>query len=246
METLILYILLITFLASLFRSTFGFGESMIAVPLYCLFLPMVEAVPVAILMSITIATMVIVQDRKEVHFSNAKWLVFFAILGFPIGLLILLYGNELYIKLGLGLMVVIYSLYSLFAKPVFSSQKPSRLWVVSCGFLSGVFGGAYGFNGPPLVLFGNRMGWEGKLFRATMQAYFLPVGIISIVGYWAKGLINQQVLTYFLFMLPAILPGVYLGRYLNSKITGQSFYTYAYCALIVIGLIFIMNTLGTS
>ena len=243
METLILYILLITFFASLFRSTFGFGESMIAVPLYCLFLPMVQAVPIAILMSITIAAMVIVQDRKEVHFSNAKWLVIFAVLGFPFGLLILLYGNEFFIKLGLGLMVVLYSLYSLFVKPIFSKEKPGWLWVFSCGFLSGVFGGAYGFNGPPLVLYGNRMGWEGRLFRATMQAYFLPVGLISIVGYWAKDLVNQQVLVYFLFMLPALVPGVYIGRYLHNKIKGQSFYSYAYCALIIIGLIFIVNTL---
>lgn len=243
MEIQIVYILLITFFASLFRSTFGFGESMIAVPLYCLFLPMVQAVPIAILMSVAIAAMVIAQDHKEVHFSNAKWLVIFAVMGFPFGLLLLLEGNEFYIKLGLGLMVVLYSLYSLFAKPSFSAQKPGWVWTFACGFFSGVFGGAYGFNGPPLVLYGNRMHWEGKLFRATMQAYFLPVGLISMVGYWVKDLLTEQVLIYFLWMLPVIVPGVYLGRWLNRKIAGHTFYSYAYCALIVIGIIFMINTL---
>ena len=48
-------ILLIVFIATLIRSTFGFGEALVAVPLLAFFIPLEVAAPLAVLVSITIA-----------------------------------------------------------------------------------------------------------------------------------------------------------------------------------------------
>ena len=45
----------VIFLATLIRSAFGFGEALVAVPLLALLIPVEQAVPLATLVSITVA-----------------------------------------------------------------------------------------------------------------------------------------------------------------------------------------------
>src|SRR5690606_17113359 len=172
MDLITLYILLIVFIATLVRSTFGFGESLITVPLLLLLIPIEIAVPLSVSISIFVAAIVVVQDRKKIHFKSAKWLIIFAILGIPIGLYLLIYGNENLIKTILGLLIILYSSYSLLSKSTFRLKTDNKIWLFACGFLSGILGGAYGLNGPPIVIYGNLRNWTPKNFRATLQGYF--------------------------------------------------------------------------
>lgn len=239
----IILILLISFVASLVRSTLGFGESLIAVPLFLLFLPAEVGVPLSVMLSIVIALVVVIQDHKKIHFNSAKWLIFFAIPGIPFGIVMLIYGNEILIKTGLGALIILYSLYSIFIKNHRTLKEDNKAWLFVCGFLSGVFGGAYGLNGPPLVVYGHLRKWSAKHFRATLQAYFLPVSVISVFGYYTKNLITAEVTNYFIISLTTTIPAIFLGRYLNHRING-SFFQYVYWGLVIIGIILIVTTLA--
>ncbi|MDU1904345.1 MAG: sulfite exporter TauE/SafE family protein [Dysgonomonas sp.] len=243
-----IYILIffIAFIATVFRSTFGFGEALIVVPLFSIFLPIETAVPLTVLMSIIVALTIVIQDHKHIHLSSAKWLIIFAALGIPFGLLILFYGNEFYVKIGLGILIILYSLYTLFGKNTLILKEDNKLWLFICGFLSGVFGGAYGLNGPPLVVYGNMRRWDAQYFRATLQAYFLVANLLGFIGYIYKGMVTTFVIQYFLLSLIVIFPAIFLGRYLNKKLKGNSFYKYVYGGLILIGLILIASTLMKS
>ncbi len=77
MGTNALPVVMVVFVATLFRSAFGFGEALIAVPLLTLLIGLKVAAPVAVLVSITIAAVVVVQDWRKIHFSSAGWLVGF-------------------------------------------------------------------------------------------------------------------------------------------------------------------------
>lgn len=240
MTTLFIGIFLISFLATLVRSTFGFGESLVAVPLFSFFMPIAVAVPLSVLISVLVALVVVVQDHRQIELHSAKWLILFAVPGIPLGLWLLIYGNEHWIKMGLGLLIMAYSLYALFGKNAFHLQKDSRVWLFTCGFLSGVLGGAYGINGPPLALYGNLRKWDAQTFRATLQGYFLPASVAGIIGYFSKGLISHEVLYDFALALPAVIPAIFLGRYLNGRLKGQSFFKYVYIGLLLIGLLLIV------
>ena len=52
-----------------------FGEALIAVPLLAFFIPVKEAVPLACLVSITVAAIVVIQDWRKIHFGSVGWLV---------------------------------------------------------------------------------------------------------------------------------------------------------------------------
>lgn len=240
MDLVFLYIFIISFIATLVRSTFGFGESLVAVPLLSIFIPIGAAVPLSVLISVLVALVVVIQDHSKIQLNSAKWLILFAIPGIPIGLLILIYGNELWVKTGLGALIILYSLYAMFGKNTFRLDADSKLWLFICGFLSGVLGGAYGVNGPPLVIYGNMRKWTAKDFRATLQGYFLPASLIGVTGYIFKGLITAEVLKYFMVSLPAVFPAIFLGRYLNHKLNNASFFKYVYGGLLLIGIFLIV------
>lgn len=244
MDSLTIYVLSVIFIATLVRSTVGFGESLIAVPLLIFFIPVEVAVPVSVLSSILIAAFIVVQDRKQIDFQSAKWLVVFAMIGIPIGLLLLVYGNENLLKLSLGIILIVYSTYSLLSKRKFELPENHARWLFICGFISGVFGGAYGLNGPPLVVYGNLRKWSAKKFRTTLQAYFLPTSIVGMLGYAALGLWSSTVTHYFLLSIPVIIPAILIGRYLNHQIKDRAFLNFIHVGLIAIGIFLMISIEG--
>jgi len=242
-DPIIIYVIFVIFLATLIRSTFGFGESLIAVPLLALYIPLKVAVPISVLVSITIAGVVVVQDWKKIHIKSAGWLVFFTILGIPLGLLLLTLGDEQIVKAGLGIIIILFSLYSLLGKRSITLETDNKIWLFICGLFAGIFGGAYGLNGPPLVLYGSMRRWSAQHFRATLQGYFLPASLIGMFGYWLEGLWVPAVTHYFLCGLPGILPAIVLGRVINSRMRGASFFTYVYCLLVCIGAVLLAQSI---
>lgn len=240
---ILFYIFIISFAATLMRSTFGFGESLVAVPLFSLFLPIAIAVPLSVLISILVALFVVIQDHHKIHFNSAKWLIIFAVLGIPFGIVILIYGNDQLVKITLGAIIALYAIYSLTGRNSITLETDNKYWLFLCGFLSGILGGAYGLNGPPLVVYGNMRKWTAQHFRATLQAYFLPASLIGTAGYALKGLITITVLKYFLISLPAAIPAIFMGRYLNLKLKDGAFFKYVYLLLIGIGIFLIIDSI---
>lgn len=244
MSGITVYVLIVIFLATLIRSAFGFGEALVAVPLLALRIPFGIAVPLSVLVSIFVAAIVVVQDWKKIHFKSAGWLVFFTLLGIPLGLFLLIAGNEQILKSGLGLLIIAFSVYSLSGKKNIHLKSDSMIWLSGCGFLAGVFGGAYGLNGPPLVVYGTMRRWSAQHFRATLQGYFLPASLIAMAGYGYKGLWVSAVSHYFLISIPVMIPAVFLGRMINHRLKGEKFFHYVYAGLIAIGVILLMQAVG--
>ena len=79
-------VLVVIFLATVIRSAFGFGEALVAVPLLALVIPVEVAAPFAVLVSITVAIAILIQDWQKVHFRTAGWLIVSTLFGIPLGL----------------------------------------------------------------------------------------------------------------------------------------------------------------
>ena len=100
-------------------------------------------------------------------------------------------------------------------------------------------------NGPPLAVYGAMRRWSALHFRATLQGYFLPAGVLSLVGYRASGLWTPSVTRLYLISLPAILPAIFLGGVLNRRLHPEAFLRYVYLALALIAcLLFIQAMHG--
>lgn len=236
-------VLLILFIAALIRSALGFGEALVAVPLLAFCLPLKVAAPLAVLVSITIASIVVMQDWKKIHFYSTGWLVLSTLLGIPVGLWFLTSSYPREVKAALALIIIAFSAYSLIGKTPIELQRDSRTWLLVFGFSGGVLGGAYGMNGPPLAIYGAMRRWSAQHFRATLQAYFLPASIIGMVGYWLAGLWTPAVTHYYLLSLPLTLPAVFLGRIINHRLHGDAFLKYVYLGLAVVGSLLLVQAI---
>jgi len=236
-------VLLIIFIATAIRSAFGFGEALIAVPLLAFCVPLKVAAPLAVLVSITIAGIVVVQDWRKIHVRSSAWLVLSTVFGIPLGLWLLTSGYQRSVKAALACIIMAFSLYSLLVRTPPELRRDSRRWLVTCGFCAGVLGGAYGMNGPPLAIYGAMRRWSAQHFRATLQAYFLPASVIGMSGYWLAGLWVPAVTRYYLLSLPIALPAVFLGRVINHRLTGGVFLKYVYLGLTCIGALLLIQAI---
>src|SRR5579871_5482742 len=189
----------VLFVATLIRSAFGFGEALVAVPLLALFIPVEVAVPLAVLFSITVAAVIVAQDWRQVHVRSASWLVLSTLFGIPAGVWLLTAVPERAVKAILAVVIIAFAAYCL------RVRKPPALkddrWAWAFGFGAGVLGGAYGMNGPPLVVYGTLRRWSPEHFRATLQGYFLPASCVGMAGYWAAGLWTREVTRDYLLCL---------------------------------------------
>jgi uncharacterized membrane protein YfcA len=238
-----LHILLIVFLASLIRSTFGFGEGLIAVPLLALALPITVAAPLVVLLSITIAAIVVVQDWHKIHLRSAGWLLAPTFVGIPLGIALLTSRHQHLVKALLALLILTFSGYSLVGKNPPRLHDDHRAWLLGCGFLAGILGGAYGMNGPPLVIYGAMRRWSPQHFRATLQGYFLPASIVAMAGYGFAGLWTSAVTHDYLLSLPAAIPAIFLGRFINHRLRGESFLKYVHAGLVCVGVLLLIQAI---
>jgi uncharacterized protein len=230
----------ILFLATIFRTMFGFGEALVAVPLLALVMSIKVAAPIAVLASIVIAGFIIFRDWRHVHLREAGWLCFSTLFGLPIGLLLLKTVPESVTKSILAIIILVFSSYSLVGRQKFSLRNDRFAWIF--GLIAGITGGSYGMNGPPLAIYGALRGWPPEKFRATLQGYFLAASIFGICGYGAAGLWTAEVNRFFLWSLPAVAAGIFIGRLTNRFMDARRFGHLLHIGLIVIAMLLLFQS----
>jgi uncharacterized protein len=201
------------------------------------------AAPLAVIVSVAMAAVIVAQDWRHVHLRSASGLIMAALPGIPLGILLLARGNEHAVKLILGVLIIAFSAYSLAERSTLHLREDHRGWLLGCGFLSGVLGGAYGMNGPPLAVYGALRKWSPQHFRATLQGYFLVASLAGLLGFAVAGIWSAAITRYFVISLPAILIATLLGRALNRRMQGHGFFRLVYAGLIAIGGTLIVEAL---
>ena len=236
-KTLLLTIAVL-FAASFVRSALGFGDALVAMPLLALLVGVRMATAVVAFAASTIGITILLNHWRSVDVRATWRLVAASLVGIPFGLVLLKLAPEAYVKGALGVLLILYGLYSLLAPrlPAVRSDWPAYAF----GFVAGVLGGAYNTNGPPVVVYGALRRWPPEHFRATLQGCFLLTGLMILAGHGAAGLWTQQVLRLYLYSLPAILLAIYLGARLNRRIARETFSRAVYIFLVVMGALFLI------
>ena len=203
-------VLAVLFLATLIRSAFGFGEALVAVPLLALFIPVTVAAPLAVLVSVTVAGLVLLRDWREVHPGAAGRLILATLPGIPLGLLLLTTVAEPVVKAALAAVIITFSASRLVGRqPVRAGGRPPGVAVRVRRR-----GARRRLRHERAAAGGLRAlrRWSPERFRATLQGYFLPASLVGMAGYWAAGLWVPAVTRYYLTSLPVVLAATALGR----------------------------------
>jgi len=239
-EATIVEVVAVVFFATIFRTTFGFGEALVAVPILALVIPIRVAAPIAVLASIVIAAFVVVRDWRHVDVRSAGWLIAATLFGLPVGLVMLKAVPEAAMKIVLAAIMIAFSTWSLVRARRLTLADDRFAWLF--GFFAGVFGGSYGMNGPPLAIYGALREWPPDRFRATLQGYFLPASLLGMCGYVVAGLWTPTVTRLFGWSLPAIALGIVVGRLLNRRLEAGRFARLLHGGLILVAVVLLVQT----
>lgn len=68
-------------------------------------------VPLSVLLSITIAGFIVIQDKEKIHVRSAGGLILYAIIGIPLGLVLLIHINEYIVKIFLSIIIISFSFF---------------------------------------------------------------------------------------------------------------------------------------
>jgi hypothetical protein len=86
-------------------------------------------------------------------------------------------------------------------------------------------------------------GWTPGAFRATIQGYFLLTGPAILIGQGAAGLWTAAVWKTYLFALPLVGFGIWLGLSLGRKIPDRKFHRWIYGLLLAAGAVLLVKTI---
>ena len=179
------------------------------------------------------------------HYKYVKWkqllpmLISFLAVSF-IAVKYVAEAAETHLKLLLGIMLIVMSLYFLFFDEKIKIT-PSRKLQVGLGSLSGAMGGLFGMQGPPAVLYYIAAEKNKECYLAMLQTYFL-IGNIAMTLYRQQfGLLTTEVLYSWCYAVLGIPIGSWIGKWVFEKISAKTLKRIVYLYMIVSGIVAIIS-----
>lgn len=241
MDTHLILVLAIIFLATLIASTFGFGIGLVAMPLLALILDIKTATPLVAMVTATTAFFIFIKSWRQVNLIHIWKLVAASIAGIPIGLYVLKGTGDNLMKGILALMIILFAVYSLYGR--INLHLKTEKSSIFFGLFSGIVGSAYNMGGPPVIVYGALRNWSPTTFRATIFCYYLPLSIFTVMSHVLAGLVTVNVVKYYGYSLPIIAFTAVIGGVLNRSIPTDHFIRYIYIFLLLIGSFLLFKTL---
>ncbi len=157
-------------------------------------------------------------------------------LGPPVGVALLRWMPAMYLKVAVGVLLILFSLYSLARPQLARVTAGGRLADGGVGVLSGILGGTTGFGGILPTIWRTLRGWP----KDEQRAVFQPTGVAIFFGtalcLGGTGSLTPDTMKLFLIGLPALLAGSWLGLRLYGKLDEAAFRKIVLVLLLASGL----------
>lgn len=220
MQTYVL-ICLIVFFAGFTQGLSGFGSILLSLPLLAIFLDIKIVIPLVALIALCITIILFIQLWEHLDWKKIYPLFLGALPGIPLGVFFLKKLDKDLIQWILGVILISYSLYSLFFRS--TNKRMREGWGYLFGFFSGCLGGALSAAGPPVIAYMSIQTWSKDTIKVTLQGFFLVSGAIVVFFQALSGLTTIVVLRYFLVSLPLMFLGTYTGSIFYGKIREEHY-----------------------
>lgn len=224
----------IVFFAIFTQSAAGFGMSLVAMPLLTPSFSVKFISPLIALVGILAKILILIKYRNSIDIKAVGRLTLASVLFVPAGVVALDYLNQNTTLFLLGLIVLLYAIYSLM------KYSPPRLvnknWALVFGAAAGLLGGAFNASGPAVVIYANAKRWEPAEFKSNLQGYALVNGLFVVISHWVKGNYTPEVMSMFWVTIPAIILGVGLGISMDRFLDAQRFRKLVLYLLVILGI----------
>lgn len=243
--TSLIYLILLAAGASFIQRTIGFGFGIFIMTVLPFLMPSYgEAVTLSGLLSLTSATVVMVKYLKYVTWKRmlpiaAAFVIFSTI---AIFLLDRIEGQAM--RVILGIMLVLISLYfSFFKDKLQKIIRPTKGWQFGAGTASGIMGGLFGMHGPPVVLYLISSEPDKDHYMGMIQTYAVITNIAMLIVRAFAGYVTPAVGGAYLYGLAGLAMGVIAGNWAYRRIPGKLFTYIVYAYIGVCGLVIFLTAI---
>ncbi|MFT4309043.1 MAG: sulfite exporter TauE/SafE family protein [Candidatus Woesearchaeota archaeon] len=220
----------------------GFGSSTIFLPLSLFFMPFQSALIMVAIFHVFGNIGRISFFRKGVEWKLILRFGIPALILTVIGALLASYASTLWLLLGLGAFLLVFSILSLTLKEF--RLKPNNATLTIGGILSGLFAGLLGTGGAPRAASLSAYNLEKEKYIATNAMIALGVDITRIIVYLNAGFLTQEYYNAIIPLFIVAIIGAYIGKRIVDHIPQSAFRTIVLTALLLIGIKFIVDSLG--
>ncbi|MFZ0354320.1 MAG: sulfite exporter TauE/SafE family protein [Pseudolabrys sp.] len=173
--------------------------------------------------------------RHAVRWRGAAPFIIGGLMGVPAGTMLLTYIDPAYMRIGVGILLVVYSIYSL-ARPAIKLAHEGVAAEVGVGFLNGLLAGLTGLVGIVVVIWCQLRNWPKDVQRAIFQPVLLATILTSTVSLSAAGAVTAETMKLYLLGLPCMLAGTWVGLRMYGRLNDAAFRKIILLLLLVSGL----------
>jgi uncharacterized membrane protein YfcA len=155
--------------------------------------------------------------------------------GVPVGATLLGYTDPADLRIGVGLLLVLYSTYSL-ARPHLKPMNAGIAADVGIGALNGLLGGMTGLAGPFITIWCQLRGWPKDEQRAIFQPVILAAFALTAISLGVTGAIDGELIRLYLYGLPCVAAGFWLGLKLYGRLDDAAFRKVILVLLLISGI----------
>jgi uncharacterized protein len=165
------------------------------------------------------------------------------VIGIPIGVSILAYLNPAYLRLGVGVLLVLYTIYAL-TRPVFGPMKIAIASDIAIGISNGLLGGLTGLGGVISTISCQLRGWPKDVQRAVFQPVLFVAFVVISISQAVAGSITADTLKLYGLGVPFMVAGLWSGFKLFGRIDDETFRKSVLALLLLAGLSLIVPALA--
>ena len=165
------------------------------------------------------------------------------VIGIPIGVSILTYVNPGYLRFGVGVLLVLYTIYGL-TRPVFAPIKIGTAADITIGISNGLLGGLTGLGGVISTISCQLRGWPKDVQRAVFQPVLFVAFVVISISQTLAGSVTLETLKLYGVGIPFMVSGLWLGFKLFGTINDETFRKAVLLLLLLSGLSLIVPVLA--
>ncbi len=185
----------------------------------------------------------ILKLRQALDWRNVWPLTLGTAIGIPIGVLLLTLINPLYLRLGFGILLMLYAVYSL-TRPAIKPMEIGSAADVAIGFFNGLLGGLTGLGGVISTISCQLRGWSKDKQRAVFQPVLFAAFVIISIAQGVAGNFTPETLRLYGLGLPFMIAGIWIGFKLYGKIDDEMFRKAVLVLLLLSGFSLIVSASG--
>ena len=237
---------LILFVAASFAAAFvaglaGFAFGIVAAAVWLHFLSPAQATALIVAFGLIVQGWAVWKLRKAIKPARLVPFLIGGAIGVPIGGEVLRWASPANLRLGIGAVLIIFSLYSLTRPKLASAAEAGGLADGTVGVVNGVIGGATGLAGIVGTVWCSLRGWSPPEQRAVFQPVGVSVFLMTALWMGGTGMVGKGTIGLFLIGLPALAAGTWGGLKLFGRLDEVGFRRVVLGLVLASGMSLLLN-----